>query len=74
MAPESPPLVQPLEHALASHHAAPVNAEAAAREESAMALAFIDRCLTLDPSARPSAAELLHDPWLQYEPLPTKWL
>lgn len=28
------------------------------------AAAFIDRCLTVDPEERPTAAELLQDPWL----------
>jgi serine/threonine-protein kinase SRPK3 len=33
-------------------------------EELAPAANFIRRCLTIDPSARPTAKELLEDEWL----------
>lgn len=32
------------------------------------AVKFIQRCLTFDPLARPSAKDLLEDPWLQLRP------
>jgi serine/threonine-protein kinase SRPK3 len=33
-------------------------------KDIAAAAAFIRRCLTIDPSVRPNASELLHDEWL----------
>jgi len=33
-------------------------------EEAKAAATFLRRCITLDPQARPSAEDLLQDPWL----------
>ena len=34
-------------------------------DEAASAAAFMRRCLTIDPSERPTAVELLEDKWLE---------
>lgn len=38
------------------------------REQVGPAAAFVRRCLVVDPNNRPSAAELLTDPWLKFPP------
>lgn len=66
-----------LSDALSRHSEAPINLDDTNRERD-LALAFIARCLTLDPHQRPSAAQLLRHPWLREfglgkpQPLPTR--
>jgi serine/threonine protein kinase len=53
-----------LAEALAAHTHAWINHDDS-KQERDLALAFIARCLTVDPQDRPSAHQLLNHPWLR---------
>ena len=50
-------------HVLSNYKDLPINLDDSPSEKAAAA-SFIERCLTLEPDDRPSAAELLRHPWL----------
>ncbi|KAF6754476.1 kinase-like domain-containing protein [Ephemerocybe angulata] len=56
---------KPLAAALRTRRKAPINTPDTTKEERELALAFIARCLTIDPKQRASAKELLRHPWVR---------